>query len=161
RCLLQAVRLRHAAFSLSPCWIGSAVVLAILGLNRAATALENGSSTRENDVRRTDLFISRAEGYRAFRIPAMIVTPRGTVLAICEGRKKSTSDSGNIDLVLRRSTDGGKTWEPLRVIIDDGDNTAGNPCPVVDRQTGTIWLPFCRNNREVLVTFSRDEGETW
>src|SRR5438552_1926843 len=91
----------------------------------------------------------------------MIVTPRGTVLAICEGRKKSTSDSGNIDLVLRRSTDGGKTWEPLRVIIDDGDNTAGNPCPVVDRQTGTIWLPFCRNNREVLVTFSRDEGETW
>lgn len=108
-----------------------------------------------------DLYVGGQDDYKGYRIPAMVVTRKGTILAFCEGRKSSLSDSGNIDLVLRRSTDGGKTWSPMHVIVDDGGNTAGNPCPVVDGATGTIWLPFCRNNKEVLITSSKDDGVTW
>ena len=67
------------------------------------------------------------------------------LLAFCEGRKKSAGDAGDIDLVLKRSMDGGKTWRPLQVVWDDGPNTCGNPCPVVDRATGTIWLLLTHN----------------
>src|SRR5687767_2075985 len=85
-----------------------------------------------------DLFTAGTEGYHTFRIPSLLVTPKGTVLAFCEGRKKGRGDSGNIDLVLKRSLDNGKTWRPMQVIADDEDNTVGNPCPVVERSTGTI-----------------------
>src|SRR5262249_34637800 len=93
----------------------------------------------------TPLFQSGKEGYHTFRIPALLVTPKGTVLAFCEGRKKGRGDSGDIDVVLKRSTDGGKTWKALQVIADDGANTVGNPCPVVERSTGTIWLLLTHN----------------
>jgi len=54
-----------------------------------------------------DVFVSGTDGYHTFRIPALTVTPKGTVLAFCEGRKKGRSDTGNIDLVLKRSFDSG------------------------------------------------------
>jgi sialidase-1 len=124
-----------------------------------------------------DVFVSGQDGYHTYRIPAAIVTPKGTLLAFCEGRRKSTSDTGDIDLVLRRSSDGGATWGPLQVVWDDGPNTCGNPCPVVDRDTGTIWLLMTRNfgvdheskiidgtaqgTRTVWVSKSADEGATW
>jgi len=109
----------------------------------------------------TELFISGQEGYHTFRIPALVVTLQGTVLAFCEGRKHSSSDAGDIDLVLKRSPDGGRTWGPLQMVWDDGENTIGNPCPVVDRETGTVWLAFCWNNDRVFVTKSSDEGKSW
>ncbi len=124
-----------------------------------------------------DVFVSGTEGYHTFRIPSVIVTPKGTILAFCEGRKNSASDTGDIDLVLRRSTDGGETWGPLQIVAEDGPNTMGNPCPVVDRDTGTIWLLMTHNlgedrepeiiaqtskgTRTVWVTKSADDGETW
>ena len=124
-----------------------------------------------------DLFVRGAEGYHTFRIPSLLVTPKGTVLAFAEGRKRGQGDAGDIDVVLKRSTDGGKTWRPTQVVADDGDNTVGNPCPVVDRTTGTIWLLLTHNpgsdteklirdgkstgTRGVWVTSSRDEGATW
>lgn len=124
-----------------------------------------------------DVFVSGQDGYHTCRIPAAVVTPKGTVLAFCEGRKKSGSDTGDIDLVLRRSTDGGATWGPLQVVWDDGPNTCGNPCPVVDRETGVVWLVMTHNlgldhesriiggtaqgTRTVWVTHSADEGATW
>jgi hypothetical protein len=49
----------------------------------------------------------------------------------------------------------------MQVVWDDAANTIGNPCPVVDRDTGTIWLPFTRNNDRIFVTKSTDDGETW
>jgi len=112
----------------------------------------------------TDVFLSGREGYHTFRIPALVVTTEGTILAICEGRKTSGSDHGDIDLVLKRSTDGGRTWGKLQVIHDEGGDakvTIGNPCPVVDRSTGIVWLPFTRNNDRVFVTHSTDDGQTW
>src|SRR5262249_25708615 len=92
-----------------------------------------------------DVFVSGKDGYHTFRIPAVIVSKKRTLLAFCEGRKDSRSDTGNIDVVLKRSFDGGKTWQAMQVVADFGPDTVGNPCPVVDRRSGTIWLPLTKN----------------
>ncbi len=124
-----------------------------------------------------DLFIANSSGYASHRIPAAVMTTKGAVLAFCEGRKKSSADTGDIDLVLRRSIDGGITWSALQIVWDDGVNCCGNPCPVVDQKTGTIFL-FCtwnrgndhegdiikqtsKDTRRVFLLESRDEGVTW
>jgi len=127
--------------------------------------------------KQTDVFISGTDGYHTYRIPALIVTKKGTLLAFCEGRKKSRSDSGDIDLLLKRSEDSGKTWSKQHVIWDDNANTCGNPCPVVDHRTGTIWLLMTwnrgddregaikkntsRDTRRVWLSRSDDDGATW
>ena len=122
-----------------------------------------------------DLWIAGTGGYHTYRIPALEVTASGAVLAFCEGRRDGSGDTGQIDLLLRRSDDGGRTWGPSRVIVTRPDMTCGNPAPVLDRQTGTIWLPFCMNRadgdealirkglapRTVWVTRSDDDGATW
>jgi sialidase-1 len=110
------------------------------------------------------VFTSGTGGYHTYRIPSLLVTPKGTLLAFCEGRKTSASDDGDIDLLLRRSSDGGRTWGDLELVHEEGGTrpvTIGNPCPVVDRSTGTIWLAFCRNNTDVFVTSTTDDGRTW
>ncbi len=141
------------------------------------TALTVGGAAPADDPRQVDVFVSGQEGYHTYRIPSALVTPKGTVLAFCEGRRKGRGDSGDIDLVLRRSIDGGATWGPLQVVWDDGANTCGNPCPVVDRSTGTIWLMMTHNlgkdverdiiagrsegSRTVWISKSDDDGVTW
>ena len=125
----------------------------------------------------TEVFTSGTGGYHTFRIPALLSTDDGTLLAFAEGRKGGRGDSGDIDLVLRRSTDGGKTWGDLEVLWDDENNTCGNPCPVLDHTTGTIHLLLTRNlgidtepeiinqtsegTRTVWVATSADHGQTW
>lgn len=109
----------------------------------------------------TNVFVGGLGGYPTYRIPAMVVTGKGTILAFCEGRKTGILDHGNLDLVLKRSFDNGRTWGPLQVIEGKGFVTWGNPAPVVDRDTGTIWLPFCLDNDRVFVTHSNDDGATW
>jgi sialidase-1 len=124
-----------------------------------------------------EVFVSGTGGYHTFRIPAAVTTTRGTVLAFCEGRRSGRGDAGDIDLVLKRSTDGGLTWSPLQTVWDDGPNTCGNPCPVVDRTMGTVWLLLTWNRgddpeskiiaqesqdtRRVFVSHSTDDGVTW
>jgi sialidase-1 len=123
------------------------------------------------------LFVSGQDGYHTYRIPALTVTTRGTVLAFCEGRRLGGGDSGDIDLLVKRSTDQGQTWSPQQVIWDDDGNTCGNPCVVVDRATEAIWLLTTWNRgddhereiiagtstdtRRVFVSVSRDDGLTW
>ena len=112
----------------------------------------------------SEVFVSGQGGYHTYRIPALLVTPKGTVLAFCEGRKTGRGDHGDLDMVLRRSTDGGKTWLPLQLIYEEGGDkkiTIGNPCPVVDRSNNRIWLPFTRDNDDVFITYSDDEGASW
>jgi sialidase-1 len=111
-----------------------------------------------------DVYTSGTEGFHTFRIPALLVTRRGTRLAFAEGRKTSAADHGDVDLVLKRSTDGGRSWGPLQLIHEEGGDapiTIGNPCAVVDHSTGTIWLTMNRTNARVLVTSSNDDGATW
>ena len=109
-----------------------------------------------------NLFNSGRDGYHTYRIPGLLLSPRGALLAFCEGRRNSRSDHGDIDLLLKRSEDGGTTWSKQQLVYrEEGEITIGNPCPVVDGETGMIWLPFCRNNDQVLITYSSDDGITW
>ncbi|MCH7687684.1 MAG: exo-alpha-sialidase [Planctomycetes bacterium] len=108
------------------------------------------------------MFTSGAEGYHTYRIPALVVSTRGTLLAICEGRKNNHNDWGEINIVLKRSFDNGTTWQRMQIVAaEEGDITIGNPAPVVDTDTGKVWLAFCRNNDQVYVTNSADDGATW
>jgi sialidase-1 len=107
------------------------------------------------------LFQRGENSYHCFRIPSIIVTGRGKVLALAEARKNNCDDHGDVDLALKRSSDGGHTWSRMRIIADDENHTMGNPCPVLDRTTDTIWLAMTRTNQRVLVMKSTDEGETW
>lgn len=125
----------------------------------------------------TDVFTAGVGGYHTYRIPAIVVSTQGTLLAFCEGRKSGRGDSGNIDMLVSRSTDAGKTWSRPYVIWNDGDNTCGNPAPVVDRDTGVIWLPMTWNHgsdhegeiksgkskhpRHAYLTHSKDDGRSW
>jgi sialidase-1 len=121
-------------------------------------------SRAEESAQQVDVFVSGTEGYHTYRIPAIILTNQNTLLAFCEGRKTGASDHGDLDLLLRRSSDGGKTWQLMQLVYEEGGTdkiTIGNPCPVVERKTGTIWLPFCRNNDRVFITHSTDDGKSW
>ncbi len=124
-----------------------------------------------------NVYRSGRDGYHTYRIPAVIVAPDGALLAFCEGRRAHGGDSGDIDLVMKRSTDGGRTWSKQVVVWDDDANTCGNPCPVVDEATGTIWLLTTHNlgvdheaqiirgeskgTRTVWATSSEDSGRSW
>lgn len=118
------------------------------------------------------------EGYNTFRIPAIILGSDGkTLLAFAEARKNSRSDTGDIDLVLKRSEDGGRTWGKMIKVWNDVENVCGNPAPIVDRRSGKIILlatwnlgadhekDILRNRatdtRRVFVLTSADNGIHW
>jgi sialidase-1 len=90
-------------------------------------------------------YASGQGGYDTYRIPATVTTRRGTVLAFAEGRHDGAGDTGDIDVVLRRSTDGGCTWGRLTVVAAGRGHTRGNPAPVVDPRTGAVVLVTCAN----------------
>ena len=77
------------------------------------------------------------------------------------GRKYSRSDFGDIDLVLKRSADGGQSWGSMQILLDDGYFTIGNPCLVIDRHTGSIVFVFTQNNERLFVMSSQDDGKTF
>ncbi|WP_262703315.1 MULTISPECIES: sialidase family protein [Streptomyces] len=127
-------------------------------------------------------FRAGTEGYASYRIPAVVLTRDGTVLAFAEGRVDSSADDGHIDLVLKRSADGGRTWGALQVVAHNGDGTAGNPAPVVldgGPDDGRVLLVHVRSaasatedrirrgevsaadGRRVWLTYSDDDGASW
>jgi len=145
------------------------VILALM------TLLHQGFS--QENTKLNYLFRSGSEGYECFRIPAIVSCTEGTLLAFAEGRKNGCSDTGNIDLVMKRSEDKGQTWSTLIVIWDDGDNVCGNPAPVVDKNTGEVHLLLTWNlgedheseiiagkskdTRRIFHMNSQDQGKSW
>ncbi len=149
------------------------------GVAITAAGGSRASASVESEVEFATVFASLMDGYHTFRIPAVIRASDGTVLAFAEGRRLASADSGDIDLVLRRSPDGGRTWGPLQVVGDNGPNTFGNPSPVIDPESGDVVLLSTHNaghvnagqirrgevtpeeSRRVYVQRSSDHGATW
>ncbi|HCO96303.1 MAG TPA: exo-alpha-sialidase [Phycisphaerales bacterium] len=137
------------------------------------------SDTRNQTIRqrseKTALYYIGMPGYNRYRIPSLIVTKQGSLLAFCEGR--TSGDTGDIDTLVRRSEDGGTTWSKSQLVWSDGSNTCGNPCPVVDRSTGRIYLLSTWNLgtdhesqiiswkskdvRHPYICYSDDDGKSW
>ena len=124
-----------------------------------------------------DVYVAGEGGVHSYRIPSLIKTPKGTLLAFAEARRGGVDDAGDIDLVVKRSRDGGRSWSAMQVVGDGGPDTLSDPCPVVDETSGVIWLLATRSlgtdredaiiagtsreGRSVWVMSSADDGETW
>ncbi len=124
------------------------------------------------------VFTSGTEGHKTYRIPAIVSLPNGNILAFAEGRVHGSGDFGDINIVLKRSVDKGKTWSSLQTIVDIDKLQAGNPAPVVDvtdplYPQGRLFLFYNTGNnhegevskgkglREVWYKTSVDGGITW
>lgn len=143
---------------------------------------EQGDNTIIKETVR--VFEQATEGYHSYRIPSITQAPNGTLIALAEGRKWTSLDYGDIDIVAKMSADKGKTWSPLRVLVGEGEGTWGNPTVVTDYVKGRIWLFMSWNSdahsqnggsfngkeypavtewgdRRVFSTYSDDNGVTW
>lgn len=123
------------------------------------------------------------DGVRGYRIPGLAATLRGTLIAVYDIRRHGMGDlPGDIDVGMSRSTDGGQSWEPMKVIIDMGpphdQNGVGDPAVLVDKTDNTIWVAalWSKGNRawsgsgpgmspdetgQFVLVNSRDDGLTW
>jgi sialidase-1 len=144
-----------------------------------ALALWQAGNARADDpaLLRTTVYRAGEAAAHTYRIPSLLVTAKGTLLAIAEARRVGSGDAGDVDLVVKRSEDQGRTWSDALPIWDDGANTCGNPCAVLDPDSGTVWLLMTwnrgedtepeiiartgRDTRRVFVCRSDDDGRTW
>jgi sialidase-1 len=102
--------------------------------------LASGAESKP-ELQLTDVFVGGQDGYPAYRIPSLITTARGSLLAFAEGRVNLRDHAEN-DIVMKRSTNGGATWSALQVIQDAGSNALNNPTAVVVRETSRVILMF-------------------
>lgn len=124
------------------------------------------------------VYVSGTDGHKSYRIPAIIKNGAGELLAFAEGRVKGSNDFGDINIVLKKSADNGKTWGSMTTVVDYNDLQAGNPAPVLDNSDpnfpkGRIFLFYNTGNnhegevrkgkgiREVWYKTSTDGGDTW
>lgn len=133
----------------------------------------------DDALSKADLFLAGEGGYSTYRIPGIVATPRGTVLVVAEARKSDRSDWGAIDIVSRRSTDGGRDWEPPRALVHldgpvlknpaavaqglgkPGEVTINNPTAIVDPKDGAILVLYCVEYERCYVIRSDDDGATF
>lgn len=112
-------------------------------------------------VEHTALFVPGEEPGRGYRIPSMTVLPGDVVLAFAESRVDAMSDLLDINIVMKRSTDPGRSWSPLAIVLDQGRHTVHSPTVVYDKATGTVWLGYCIDYSSFHVISSPDRGQTW
>jgi sialidase-1 len=147
------------------------ILLAAL-LLAPVTALHGADALLE----KSEVFPPGFSGITRHRIPGIVVTTRGTVLAYCEARRNNSSDWGEIEVHLRRSTDAGKSWLPPQHIAHTAgriegnphkpaggaqEQTVNNPVAIVERGTGAIEFLYCVNYARCFSMRSVDDGETW
>jgi sialidase-1 len=126
-------------------------------------AIQSCHSTRNVSsapVDETSIVFEPDSIYKSTRIPALVITPKGTLLAFCEGRIGTASDWADMNLIMRRSTDGGKIWESIQIIDSNKGAPVGNPTPIVDN-SGTVHLLYQSDYAEAFYTYSDDDGKTW
>lgn len=121
-----------------------------------------------NQAASESVVFSRGEGgYYCIKIPSILTTSRGTLLAFGEARMYSCSDYTQTDLVYKRSTDAGRTWSSMRILYKADNNSSnftrvGNIAPVqLKTSNQRILAPFCRDNLIVMQTYSDDDGVTF
>jgi sialidase-1 len=151
------------------------ITIALVALACVGAALP-ASARADSSLLYTTPFVAGESGYKIFRIPAIWTANNRPVLAFAEGRIDHRRAQGNIDVVLRRSLDGGQTWQPMQVVADMGADFCGNPCVVEESGRGRIWLAFTcspgaateeeivartKPATRVFVTHSDDAGATW
>lgn len=153
-------------------------VLVIVNLFTACTKQPDSTPNTSVISYSSDVFVGGNDGYQSYRIPAMVKAKDGSLLAFIEGRVSSSNDFGKINILVKRSTDNGKTWGTAQVVAQNGNLQAGNPSPVVDNTDpaypqGRIFLFYCTGNnteanvanltgvREVWYKTSTDNGITW
>jgi sialidase-1 len=134
------------------------------------------------------VFVGGDGGYGCYRIPAMVCSTKGTLLAVADGRISGCGDIPNpLDLVLRRSFDNGRTWGPLQIIANYGSDPSDtdvypyygitNPIPrvasgdaalLVDRTNGRIWALYDnggvtggKRKIKLEMRYSDDDGTAW
>ena len=140
------------------CWLRHGVTTATVILAGALVLTSHAGTLL---LEKIDIFEANTAGYVHYRIPGIVVTSKGTLLAYCEARKNASGDWGAIDVLMRRSIDGGKTWEPARKIVTPpagvtknrvalkqglaGANeiTVNNPVAIVDRKNGAVHFLYC------------------
>lgn len=164
-----------------------------LNLRIAAALLLAGACAARAQTPRfeeTDVFAGGQDNINTYRIPSLICTRKGTVLAFCEGRKNNSADGSPTDLVLKRSPgDSGAwtprdkrgpqpnersrqlnmTWLPIETLARSRDDGAWmNPVPVIDGSDGTIFLlvneypsPWQDVPAHIWLLKSKDEGAIW
>lgn len=138
----------------------------------ATAILGGGTASAEPTIFQTDVFVAGESSVHTYRIPAVVTSVKGTLLAFAEARKQSSGDQTPTDLVLKRSLDNGKNWQPMQVVVKGKDREAiMNPTPVIDRTNGAILL-LCNLFPDIftqykpgagrqLVLRSTDDGITW
>jgi len=136
-------------------------------------------------TKRTGVAVRKAgdDNVNTYRIPGIVQTDRGTLLSVYDIRYNNSADlPGNIDVGLSRSTDNGKTWEPMKIIMDMGapheNNGIGDPAILFDPVTKKIWVAalWSKGNRSIagsiggispdstgqfVLVSSTDDGVTW
>ncbi|HKD35232.1 MAG TPA: sialidase family protein [Pirellulales bacterium] len=88
-----------------------------------------------------DVFDPEADGFKSIRIPSIVLASDGALLAFAEGRAANADQAKN-KIILKRSRDGGRTWGPLAVVADGGDRSLNNPCAVVERDRGRVFVMY-------------------
>jgi sialidase-1 len=146
--------------------VGSVTLLFGWSIAEHERRLADAAEVDESGLAKELVFSADEDGYNLFRSPAIIRTEEGNVLAFAEGRRGEDDWTG-VEAVVRRSEDSGETWLPLETVYEEEGVAIGSPTPVVDEETGTIWVALRKSlakephETSLLLTHSTDDGETW
>jgi len=108
-----------------------------------------------------DVFIARTHGFFTYRIPTIVVTQKGTLLAFAEARVENTSDWAEMSIVMRRSLDNGKTWGPLIKVVSYEKETAHNMVAIVSNDSNIIHFLFTLGYKRVFYMESKDDAQSF